>query len=205
MPERFEPKGDYERIEFQSGYGGAEEQTIHNSTRLLRIVQDSLAEGRITVQEWHDQTARIIAHQHVGALARGLGIGPSAITDEHTARLQPVLNNQLSHLARWRDQMIDAPDGEISQTDLSRIDQYGTATAISLRLGETIPWPLPAMPGEGSICRINCKCNWDIDVLDSAAGDANAYWRLGVAEHCDTCEARAVEWNPFRIRNGVAA
>ena len=58
--------------------------------------------------------------------------------------------------------------------------------------------PVPAMPGEGTICKTKCKCSWDIVPIDEKAGDYDAYWRRG--DSCSTCLAREQEWNPIRIR-----
>ena len=202
MPERFERK-EHEFIELQSGYEGAEEQIIHNSTRLLRIATKGLYEGSYTVDQWRDLVERVIVSDHVNALSRGLNIGPSDLTDEHKAELKPIINNQLSHLNRWAEELQALPDGEMPRAHISRVDQYGTAAAISFRLGQTYPWPLPAHPGEGSLCRVYCKCKWRIEVISFESGDADAYWELGVTEHCDTCISRNAEWSPYKIRNGV--
>lgn len=49
----------------------------------------------------------------------------------------------------------------------------------------------------------NCKCFWDIDTLDFEKGNFDAYWKLGTDDNCQTCQIRATEWSPVRIRAGV--
>lgn len=63
-------------------------------------------------------------------------------------------------------------------------------------------WPLPFMPTEGSPCTVNCHCEWQARDVDEAAGNADYYWTLGSAEHCDVCLERAAN-NPYEIRGGV--
>ena len=49
----------------------------------------------------------------------------------------------------------------------------------------------------------NCKCSWDIKVLDAEAGDYDATWVMHPAEHCQTCIERAAQWAPLQIRDGM--
>ena len=206
MPERFEPKdADYERIDLPSGYEGGEAQSVEFGTREYRQIQDRLLDGSITVEQWYENMERAVSRRLVEDLAWGIGKPPSELDDTELGRLRPIVNHQLSHLRNWRDQLMELPEGQMPNAHISRIDQYGVATAIAYRLGRTIDWPLPAMPGEGSICRIYCKCKWRVDVLDAEAGDADAYWDLGATEHCATCITRNGVWNPLQIRGGEIA
>lgn len=63
---------------------------------------------------------------------------------------------------------------------------------------------LPAYPGDGStVCLTNCACHWELEpVEDEATGEIvewEAYWTLGMTEHCPDCLERAEMWNPLRI------
>lgn len=62
--------------------------------------------------------------------------------------------------------------------------------------------PLPAMPGEGTICLYMCKCKWSIVTVNAEQGDYDCTWVLAADESCSTCLARAAEWSPLRIRGG---
>ncbi|MCB2129660.1 MAG: hypothetical protein KDE03_11415 [Rhodobacteraceae bacterium] len=46
----------------------------------------------------------------------------------------------------------------------------------------------------------NCKCGW---AIRKRGRSQFATWRLGRAEHCDTCLARARSWKNLEIRDGV--
>lgn len=60
------------------------------------------------------------------------------------------------------------------------------------------------MPAQGTQCLENCCCKWEITTLDEKAEDYDCYWRLEPGkEHCQTCEERAEQWNPVKIRGGV--
>jgi len=47
------------------------------------------------------------------------------------------------------------------------------------------------------------KCRWAIQILSKENQDFNATWKLGIAEHCETCLNRAQNWTQLEIRNGV--
>lgn len=58
-------------------------------------------------------------------------------------------------------------------------------------------WALPFYPGEGSECKANCRCSWQVEDLGNGRGRAT--WRLSSAEHCPTCTQRAAQ-SPYDVR-----
>lgn len=48
----------------------------------------------------------------------------------------------------------------------------------------------------------NCKCSWRIEWLDRAKRDADCFWELSPAEHCQTCKIRHRDWYPVKVRGG---
>lgn len=59
---------------------------------------------------------------------------------------------------------------------------------------------LPTYPAEGTICRSNCRCRWDITETDA---QWECYWQLGgAARNCATCTGRASEYAPYVQQKG---
>ena len=78
-------------------------------------------------------------------------------------------------------------------------EAYERAHAVSLGVPR-----LPAYPGDGTtICLTSCTCNWDCRPVTNDEGAVIAwecFWILNRAsEHCETCEWRASNWNPYRV------
>ncbi len=106
---------------------------------------------------------------------------------------------QLEYLAAFRDEI----QGAAWQPGwAARAQMYADSITNPYWSGKTRGWALPAMPGDGTTqCLTHCKCAWEIETL-AGDGNADAYWRLGAAEHCQTCTQRAHEWSPLQIRGG---
>lgn len=51
-------------------------------------------------------------------------------------------------------------------------------------------------------CLTNCRCRLRIKWLDEEELDADVYWELGAAEHCDDCVKLSKQWRPLRVRGG---
>lgn len=174
------------------------------TTRLqadMDALSAQLANGELSVDDWYaamrDQLRR--AHGAYYRLGRG-----TTLTPQDMARLNERLARQYEFLDGWRDELASG-DMRSEAAIRARARMYLDAGNASLQDGRGaaigLP-PLPAVPGDGTtVCRTNCKCTWRIVQLDGA-GNYDCYWRLRPAEHCPTCEARALAWSPIRARGG---
>lgn len=156
---------------------------------------DDLEAGVIRPETWLERMASVIS----GGVALGymIGAGTAQIAGEALDRVRAQITEQLGYLQGFHDEISAA--GEWRPAWRARAQLYSTAPVVPYWQGKTERWPLPSMPGEGTQCRRNCKCKWRIEVLPGA-GNANCYWELLPAEHCQTCLERNARWYPLRIR-----
>lgn len=158
-----------------------------------------LEAGKVTTAAWTEEMQRLLARY--SQAARMLGSGGITLMPTEVAAIRHWLNEQLEYLSGF-EEVISSAGGEYDSAWLPRAQMYGASTVTEYWEGRTAGLPLPAMPGQGTQCLSNCKCSWDIQWIDRGKGDADCYWKLHPAEHCQTCEVRAEMWNPVRIRNG---
>lgn len=169
----------------------------------IAALMKRLETGKIKPSAWEDSFARLLAKY--GQAARMLGTGRDELTEAELIKSRSWLNNQLRYLDNFTLVIMSnlgAVAKEYNPAWESRANMYASSTVTEYWEGRTEDLPLPAMPGQGTQCMGNCHCRWEIVWLNKANGDADAYWRLGDAEHCQTCEVRAEMWNPIRIRGG---
>lgn len=170
--------------------------------RLLQQLARARAEGRIDTQTWEDAFSQAIAQYHLAAYAHGASLPLQRLTPADHALVQSVVDRQREYLKGFGD---DWDSGRYDQSDagaFSRSALYADATTGSWWMGATRGYPLPAWPGDGTTqCKTKCQCSWDVQPLDGN-GNADAYWRLGRADHCQTCMQRSEDWAPLQIRNG---
>lgn len=180
------------------------------ATTLAALVL-ALIEARITVREFERAMTEQIRQSHLIAYAIARG-GLNALTDDDRLRVNERVNGQIGYLQAWVAGLTLTAGGLLlagKATSLAaqraRANLYLEATRASLfdGAGAAIGLPrLPAQPGDGSTrCRTRCRCRWMIEQVGES--DWNAYWLLGIAEHCEHCPRRAIAWSPLRIRNGV--
>lgn len=157
----------------------------------LDTLADDLAAGNLTPDQWHEamQNELRIIHQTYARLGGG---------DVNAQRLQ----DQLDFLEGFRGDVEGMTPEAIKRRARMYIGsgQASLQEAATTRLGMPV---LPAYPKDGtSECLGNCRCWWDIRPLDGN-GNWDCIWTLRPAEHCPTCEARAIAWSPIHIRNGI--
>ncbi len=180
---------------------GAVQPLTARAVLRLRQLTRALAEGA-SVEHWEDAFAQALAEHHLAAYVAGAHIELSEMTPNDWKLLDTFLHNQLEYLQGFKQayeagQYANGPDGAIARAAL-----YGEAAKAPYWMGVTRGLPLPAWPGDGTTqCRTNCQCSWEIDDF-GGNGNADCYWRLHPAEHCQTCAVRAEDWNPLRVRNG---
>lgn len=176
-------------------------------TRLLRNLTVKRAEGALATDMWQHAFAQALSQYHLAAYAHGAGMGLNQLTPADHKLVQSVIDRQLDFLKgyqqAWDEGRYDARP-EVAQ---HRSDMYADATLGTWWMGHTRGWPLPAWPGDGTTqCKTRCRCSWDIQPAPEGPGEqednADAYWKLGSADHCQTCLQRSEDWAPLRIRGG---
>ena len=148
--------------------------------------------------KWEAEFRRIIVERT--AAAYFAGNGGANLTPFMDRELGALMQRQLDYFEGFAKVV-----GTLSPAEAAaRAALYVGPLKAAYSRGQATLWDLPFHPTEGTPCRGNCKCSWRIDVLDLEELNANAYWELGQAEHCDECRARAAR-SPYRIREGVLA
>jgi len=185
----------------------ARQEMFQNAARELN---QRLKRGRIESDEWLRRMMGEVKDLHTTALAIGESGRWDNISQEEWGQLGANVQKQYRFLRRWRRQIDQQGVEEFSLAQLNdRAQKYGSAASESYQIGYTgevgVPiGELPAMPGDGTTeCMTRCKCRWAINTLDKERGDFDCTWTLGVAEHCETCLERSVEWVQLEIRGGI--
>jgi len=170
--------------------------------RLTRLVQTATAALEVSypdgVAEWQAEIARQIARYSAASYLAGAGA--DALTPAARVAITQDIATQLSFLAKFG---VEIQDGDVWEKGWSyRAASYANSLKIPFWRGQTKMLPLPAMPAQGTQCYGNCGCNWEIDELPGD-GNADAYWRRGKSDSCQTCVQREMDWSPVQIRDGV--
>lgn len=169
---------------------------------VARRLTQRLIAGDTEVAAWEEALARALVEYHLASYADGAGIAPNQLTSQERRVIAKYVQLQLDYLQGFGN---DLEAGRYAGKPLgaaARAAMYGGAANGSWWMGKTRGYVLPAYPGDGTTqCRTNCRCRWEIVPLEGS-GNANAYWRLGAAEHCQTCAVRAEDWSPLEIRGG---
>jgi hypothetical protein len=154
---------------------------------------------------WAEAMKRGIAEHHIAAamLAADEDDEDSEDALEDDQKKSKVKNAVKTQIAYFDQFAVRVREDEyFNRAFLARAESYAAAVRSTFYQAVTDFLPLPAMPGEGTICHGNCKCGWDIVPVDKENYDFDCYWRRGVTDSCSTCIARENEWSPLRIRNG---
>lgn len=147
---------------------------------------------------------------YITAYVIGKGADYEAMQAADWGRIGNMLRNQYGYLRKWLVTLNDKSvlENTSSAQIIDRLQKYAASASQAMHAGSNAelgidPSILPAQPGDGTTdCMTRCKCRWAIRILSKARGDFNATWRLGIAEHCRTCRARARDWVSLEIRDG---
>jgi hypothetical protein len=164
-----------------------------------RITEYMNNPSRSSVKALNKELRNIIKETYIDMYAMGAG-GRNGMSQRDWGRIGAMVKEQYKYLDNLIDQ---AAKGQISAAQANaRLKMYINSANEALWKGYTNQMPsLPAYPGDGStVCLVNCQCQWDIQQVE---GGFNCYWRLGAAEHCPDCMARASDWNPLFIPYGL--
>ncbi len=181
-------------------YPRALDWLIERLSQLVGAATDTL-EGEFSparVDDWQAELERQLMRYYTAAYLAGAG--ETELDDRGRRAIMDGMRGQIGFLNEFAVEMKQAAAWKNSWN--ARAKMYAKSIVSPYWRGKTKILPLPAMPAEGTQCKTNCKCKWDIVVVNEKAGDYDAYWRLGDADHCQTCIQRAQDWNPLRIRAG---
>lgn len=175
---------------------------VNSLDRVLEAVTKKVLERRTTARVWEAAAEKTLAAHHLAAYAQGAGVPVSKLTPKDHEVVEKYLQTQFDHLARFGQDLSVGRYAESPSSALNRSSMYADAAKATWWMGKTRGWDLPAWPCDGTTqCLSNCNCTWTIQELEGQ-GNADAYWRLGTNDHCQTCLVRAEEWAPLRIRDG---
>lgn len=162
------------------------------------MLTSELETGTMEPTAWRDSMAAMLAQGHTAAYMSGQESAELAASDQR--RLLRDLQAQLGFLDNFTAEIQKA--AEFQKGWNARARMYADAVGASYYAGKFKMWALPALPRDGSTqCLSRCNCSWDVQELEGE-GNADAYWRLGPSESCQTCLERAQQWAPIRFRNG---
>jgi hypothetical protein len=168
-------------------------------SRLIATATDALEQRYPDgVHAWEQEVARQLARYHAAAIMAGAGV--DTLSAPMTTAITRDLATQLSFLRKFG---ITIQSGKRWENGYkARAASYANGIKVPFNRGVTRMLPLPAMPAEGTQCMGNCGCLWEIDELEGD-GNADAYWRRGKDDSCQTCRQRERDWSPVKIREGV--
>jgi hypothetical protein len=127
----------------------------------------------------------------------GKGSGPAP-----NELAQRYVNEQLHFLENWIADMAQSGTfiggvGRASMYGESLGQVYQRAYIAARGSRDGLP-ALPAYPRDGSTqCLTHCRCEWRIKKVSVVYYEA--VWKLGIAEHCETCIQRSRDWAPLSI------
>ena len=174
--------------------------TLHSQPlTLIQPATQALARGG-SIAAWRQAMETAIRRSQTAAMIAGVAdrdfggnvrallskiIGVRAIAKADRAQLESRIAAQLKYLDGFAS---DLRDGKLTMPQAeARANLYAGPTRATFYAAR---YPgLPFYPGEGSECKMNCKCSWD------QHGDQFS-WTLHADEHCPTCVTRA-GGNPY--------
>lgn len=169
--------------------------------RKVAALAEGLSTGRITLEQWQTAMRAELRSYHLQSAIIGAGGVVTAAILEVARR---AITAQLGYFNRFADEL---RTGTFPIDATARVRQraklYGGAAQATFSEAQGVRLGLPRMPyypTQGSECMVNCLCHWEYVQVEDGW---DCYWRLGIADHCPTCERRAAESNPLRVRNGV--
>lgn len=165
----------------------------------INDLSDGISSGLLSPVEWHNEMVELLRVGYTAAYMAGretTEVSPAA-----QRMLSRLVGGQVDYLNRFLDE-IEASEWN-DATMRPRAQMYGKSTRQGFERGLTYGLDLPQVPGDGKTeCLTNCKCSLRVRWIDEEELDADVYWLLGSAEHCESCVRLSKEWRPLRIRGG---
>lgn len=170
-------------------------------------LNQALLDGSIGVDGWLAGMRKEVSAGHVSTYSAGRSGAWSSITFSEWGRLGQRIRRQNEFLKAFADDINKRGIDNLTIAYLNnRTGLYGSNFRESLEAGIARdrgldPSVLPAIPGDGSTrCLVRCKCRWTI--RPRGRDRYSVSWRLGRAEHCQTCLDRADDWVNLQVEKG---
>ena len=181
-----------------AGYEPALAQLLQKLQAAIFQITQKLETGDLEAAAWQDTMEQLIARYSTASYMAGAGT--ATLTDADLQTLAYLVQTQFEFLDNFT--LVIASESEFRQGWWARSAKYADSIVQPYWKGRTKELPLPALPGEGTMCK--CHCKWRIVPVDEDKGDYDCFWELGPVrtEHCQICEERADEWKPLKIRDG---
>jgi hypothetical protein len=150
-------------------------------------------DGEIDADQFQQRMARDLTEHHVAVYLAGLAaLGVAQVIRAADKRvLAELIGDQIDYLNGFADVLAANEDGAWSTAYEARARMYAGSLTQTYWRGRTRGYRLPFMPGEGTLCLVNCGCSWEISV-------PIAYWRRGKNDSCATCVGREAG-NPYTL------
>lgn len=175
------------------------DELLRRLADLIAAITADLEIAAIDLIAWRAEMERLLARYHLAAYMAGQE-SPD-LTEAELAQVTAYVETQLQFLDNFAFVIQTGAEWQAGWN--ARAALYAEGIKAPYWKGRTKILPLPAMPGDGTTqCLTNCRCLWDVVVVDEEAGDYDATWTLGVADHCQTCLERSEQWAPLQIRDG---
>ncbi len=166
---------------------------------------DAIGNGSLNLRTFRARFLDALRKHLLTATLASLG-NISRLGNSDIRRVDNELKTQARYLDNWLAQLERVPRENWSLPQMKiRAKMYGaiggriSQETIDKRVFKSFP-NLPFYPAEKTLCKNNCKCHWQWNVLDAIKGDADVKWVLGQADHCQSCVYRARDFNPLKIR-----
>jgi hypothetical protein len=157
-----------------------------------------LESGSIQVADWQDGMQALLARYHTAAYM--VGMDSTALSQNALDAIAAQVEAQMGYLNNFA--LVISSVGEFQAAFYNRADMYAGSITTEYWEAKVGDLPLPAMPGQGTLC--HCKCSWKIVPVDESKGDYDAFWEIDKnVVNCQICLQRADDWNPVMIRDGV--
>lgn len=159
----------------------------------FRDMADDLASGRATLGEFQTAMRQELRNLYALQVVAGAGGERSAVSPDDWLALGPKLKRQYEYLAQFAREI---KDGNLSAAQISaRAALYTRASKSAYWSLVNGDYPVPAQPGDGTVCR--CGCEWRF--VENPDGSVDAYWERSLEDSCEVCIQRERDWNPYHI------
>lgn len=161
-----------------------------------------LETGQIDNDTWLDEMQNILVVGHL--VSWMLGQESENLEFDDFISVSGLIQFQLQFLDNFSIEILTSE--EFMQGWYARAEMYASAMNQTYWQGHMKVWPLPAMPGQGTICLSNCRCEWREENVNLETNSGAFFWELdpNVEEdnHCQTCLQRNDDWYPVLVVNG---
>lgn len=178
------------------------------SERNVADLTQQLLDGDITLAQWQTRMKTELRQANKQQFITGHGGSSKGITAGEYGRLGPELRRQYQYLRKFAAAIEKAAaDGKPLIFVTARAQLYAKSTQ-AMFWKAAIPVALPQVPRDGKTdCKTNCSCRLDVKYVRDEEGKllkVRVFWRLGIADHCESCKRLTREWNPLEIEVGAA-